>query len=253
MQSDAPKPALDIQQTLFREGKSPLRTYQDLAVGRTGWGALLVYEFFQMFLRGCPGALGLVLRRVLYRHWLGAVGRNVTFGAHVTIRHPHKIRIGDNVVIDDHCLLDAKGRDNRGIDIGSNVVIGRQSILHCKNGDIALGDAVNIGVNCDITSSNRVTVGAKTLIAAYAYLVGGDHDFSAADRPVMEQGRVARGITIGEESWIGAHAVVLDGTEIGRGTIVGAGAVVTKSLPAGAIAAGMPARVIRMREAEAKG
>lgn len=243
-----PKPALNIQQELFAGGRSPLRAYQDLAVGRRGLGALLVYEFMQTFLRGFPGAGGMVLRRIFYRRWLGRVGRNVTFGHNVSIRHPGKIRIGDNVVIDDGCLLDAKGSANRGIDIGSGTVLGRNSILHCKNGDIVLGEEVNIGVNCDITSSNLVTVGSKTLLAAYVYIVGGGHDFSRADVAIMDQDRFGRGISIGEGSWIGAHAVVLDGTEIGNGTIVGAGAVVNRSLEARVIAAGVPARVIRARE-----
>ena len=56
-----------------------------------------------------PGALGLALRKTLYPLLLGACGRNVVFGQNVVLRHPHKIRIGDNVVIDDNCLLDAKG------------------------------------------------------------------------------------------------------------------------------------------------
>ena len=54
------------------------------------------------------------------------------------LRHPHKIRIGDNVVIDDNCLIDAKGESNAGIRIGSGVFIGRNTILSCKNGDIEL-------------------------------------------------------------------------------------------------------------------
>ena len=56
-----------------------------------------------------PGALGLALRKTLYPLLLGACGRGVVFGQNVVLRHPHKIRIGDNVVIDDNCLLDAKG------------------------------------------------------------------------------------------------------------------------------------------------
>ena len=242
------KPAMNIQKELFETRRSALRAYQELAVGSSSWLALLRYEFMQMFLSGLPGALGLVLRRWAYRRWLGSMGRNVAIGKGVVIRHPAKIRIGDNVAIDDHCLLDAKGADNRGIDIGSNVVIGRQSILHCKNGDIALGDHVNIGVNCDITSSNQVEIGAKTLIAAYAYIVGGDHDISCADTALMDQGRVGKGIAVEADCWIGAHAVVLDGVRIGSGSIVGAGGVVNRSLPPKSVSAGIPARVLRDRD-----
>ena len=73
-----------------------------------------------------PGALGLLLRSKLYPRLLGRTGRNVTFGVNVVLRHPHKIRIGDNVVIDDGCCLDAKGTDNEGITIGDGVFVGTQ-------------------------------------------------------------------------------------------------------------------------------
>ncbi len=211
---------------------------------------MLHYEAVQIFLMRLPGALGFVMRRFFYRYWLGRVGRNVTFGVDVTIRHPHKIRIGDNVVIDDHCLLDAKGTDNNGIEIGSHVLLGRNSILQCKNGDIIIGDHVNIGVNCDIATANRIVIGKGTLIAAYSHLVGGGHEFACADVPIMEQERFARDINIGPDTWIGTHVVVNDGTEIGEGAIVGAGAVVLQSIPERAIVGGVPARVIRIRQTE---
>ncbi len=87
-----------------------------------------------------PGAIGLALRKTLYPLLLGSCGRNVIFGQNVVLRHPHKIHVGNNVVVDDNCLLDAKGESNRGIRIGSGVFIGRNTILSCKNGDIELAD-----------------------------------------------------------------------------------------------------------------
>ena len=238
---------LDIQKQLRPDQRSALQKYRQLIVGRPGWWALIKYELICTLFAALPGALGLLLRRAFYPRVLGSVGRNVVFGTNVTLRHPHKIFIGDNVVIDDNCLLDAKGDTNRGITIGSGVFIGRNTILHCKNGDITVGDQANIGFNCDIASSNRVTIGAKVLIAAYSYLVGGGHDYSRTDTAIMDQQRVAHGISIGERCWIGAHVTVIDGVTVGAETIVGTGAVVNDNLPAGAVAVGMPARVIRLR------
>ena len=235
------------QDELFAAGSSARQKYARLVVGRDGWGALLLYEFVQLASQWVPGALGLALRKALYPRLLGACGRHVVFGQHVTLRHPHKIRIGDNVVIDDHCLLDAKGDSNGGIVIGNGVFIGRNTILSCKNGDIALGDGANIGFNCEIFSAARVEVGANTLLAAYCYIIGGDHDWKDAGRPVLEQGRRAAGVRIGEGAWLGAGAKVLDGTAVGDGAIVGAGAVVTADVPAAAIAVGVPARVVGSR------
>ncbi|OGV65342.1 MAG: hypothetical protein A2283_05690 [Lentisphaerae bacterium RIFOXYA12_FULL_48_11] len=209
--------------------------------------ALLKYEFIITFFSAVPGALGLVLRRLTYPWLLGRVGRNVVFGVNTILRHPHKISMGDNVVVDDNCLLDAKGDSNHGITIGSGVFIGRNSILHCKNGDIVLGDHVNIGFNCDITSSNYVEIGEKVLVAAYSYIVGGGHDFSLSDVAIIDQKRVAKGIKIEANAWIGAGVTVLDGVTIGTGTVVGAGAVVTSDLPSNSIAVGAPAKVTRSR------
>jgi acetyltransferase-like isoleucine patch superfamily enzyme len=170
----------------------------------------------------------------------------------VVLRHPHKIRVGDNVVVDDHCLLDAKGDSNAGISIGSGVFIGRNTILSCKNGDIVLGDGANLGFNCEVFSAARVEIGARTLLAAYCYVIGGDHDWKDATRPVLEQARRAAGVRIGEGAWLGAGAKVLDGIAIGDGAIIGAGAVVTADIPAAAIAVGVPARVVSSRTEQAQ-
>ena len=189
-------------------------------------GALLAYEFVVLTAQAVPGALGLALRKVLYPRLLGACGRNVVFGQNVVLRHPHKIRIGNDVVIDDNCLLDAKGESNAGITIGSGVFLGRNTILSCKNGDIELGDFANLGFNCEIFSGSRVTVGANALFAAYCYLIGGDHDRSDTSVPVSQQRRTSKGVQVGAGVWMGAGAKVMDGVTIGADAIVGAGAVV---------------------------
>ena len=238
---------IEIQKELFSERSSKLDKYYDLIVGQRSWRALLRYEAVVMLAANRSGALGLWLRAKLYPRLLGGCGRNVTFGRDVVLRHPHKIVIADNVVIDDHVVLDAKGIDNAGIRIGSGVFIGRNTILSCKNGDIVLGDRVNVGFNCEIFSANRVEVGASTLVAAYAYLIGGDHDFAQSDVPVLEQGRSARGIKVGTDAWLGAGVKVLDGTRVGAHAIVGTGAVVNQDVPDYAIAVGVPARVVRDR------
>jgi acetyltransferase-like isoleucine patch superfamily enzyme len=195
-----------------------------------------------------PGALGLWLRSRLYPKLLKRCGRGVVFGLNTILRHPHKIEIGDNVVIDDNCLLDAKGTDNTGIKIGDNAFVGRNSILSCKNGDIVLGDRVNIGFNCEIFSGSRVAVGAGTLLAAYTYLIGGDH-VADLDADIVHSGSTSQGITVGENAWFGAGAKVLDGVQIGAHSIIGAGALVTKDVPEYSIAVGLPAKVVRDRRA----
>jgi acetyltransferase-like isoleucine patch superfamily enzyme len=235
------------QEQLFAPGKSSRAKYTELVVGRSGPGALLKYELIIMFAQSWPGALGLVIRKALYPMLLGSCGRNVVFGQHVVLRHPHKVHIGSNVVIDDHCLIDAKGESNRGIRIGDGVFVGRNTILSCKNGDIDLADGVNIGFNCEIFSASRVTIGKSVLMAAYSYVIGGDHDFSDPSKTVLEQARTSAGVTVGDGVWMGAGAKILDGVTIGDGAVIGTGAVVRESVPASAIAVGVPARVVGSR------
>ena len=235
------------QEQLFAPGKSSRAKYAELVVGRSGLGALLKYELIVMFAQSWPGALGLVIRKALYPMLLGSCGRNVVFGQHVVLRHPHKVHVGSNVVIDDHCLLDAKGESNRGIRIGDGVFIGRNTILSCKNGDIDLADGVNIGFNCEIFSASRVTIGKSVLMAAYSYVIGGDHDFSDPSKTILEQARTSAGVTVGDGVWMGAGAKILDGVTIGEGAVIGTGAVVRESVPASAIAVGIPARIVGSR------
>ena len=166
------------QEQLFDRRTTAREKYAALVVGRPGLGALVKHEFVTLVSQTAPGALGLLLRKTLYPSLLGACGRNVIFGQNVVLRHPHKIRIGNDVVIDDNCLIDAKGSSNRGISIGTGVFIGRNTILSCKNGDIDIEDRANIGFNSEVFSASAVRIGSDTLIAAYCYIIGGDHDFS---------------------------------------------------------------------------
>jgi acetyltransferase-like isoleucine patch superfamily enzyme len=232
------------QEQVFDRSKSAREKYAELVVGRPGTGALLKHELVTLCSQHVPGALGLALRKTLYPLLLGSCGRGVIFGQNVVLRHPHKIHIGSDVVIDDQCLLDAKGEANAGIRIGSGVFVGRNTILSCKNGDIEIADGANIGFNCEIFSASRVRVGRQTLIAAYTYLVGGDHEFRGDGRAVIEQARRSAGIDVGEGAWIGSGVTILDGVAIGDRAIVGAGAVVRQSVAAGATAVGVPARVL---------
>ncbi|MFX0202471.1 MAG: acyltransferase, partial [Candidatus Hodarchaeota archaeon] len=119
---------------LLGRDTSNYQKYQDLIIGKRGFFNLFKYELITTLSSWVPGALGLLLRARLYRLLIGGTGRGVVFGKNVTLRHPHKVFLGDNVIIDDNCLIDAKGNDNKGIVIGDNVFIGRNTILLCTDG-----------------------------------------------------------------------------------------------------------------------
>lgn len=236
-----------IQEKLFDTGKSQVRKYQDIVIGKRGVFDLIKYELIMLLSIWVPGALGLFLRSKFYPLLLGKVGKGVVFGRNVVLRHPHKIHLGDNIAIDDNCVLDAKGTDNRGIIIENNVFIGRNSALYVKDGDIEIGCGVVIGYNCQIYSGNFVKIGNNVQIAAYSYIIGGTPGFSRIDIPILEQERSGRGILVEDDVWLAANVKVLDGVTIGRGSIIGAGAVVNKEIPPLSIAGGVPAKVIRKR------
>ena len=239
---------MDTQDALTGSGTSKLQKYQELVIGEMGIWSLFKYEFVTLFSSWIPGALGLLLRSKLYPLLLGSCGRGVVFGSNVVLRHPGKLRLKSNIVIDDNSVLDAKGNSNQGIDIGDNVFVGRNTIIYCQNGDVEIGDNANIGSNCQIFSARKVQIGNNVLIAAYTYLVGGGHIYKDPDIPVIEQGRTASGIEIGDNVWLGASVKVLDGVSIGEGAIIAAGAVVTEDIPPFAIAGGIPAKVIKLRK-----
>jgi acetyltransferase-like isoleucine patch superfamily enzyme len=248
---DGGRRQVGIQDAMGQGHASALHKYQDLVVGSRSLGRLLLFELVVMTSSWVPGALGLLLRRLLYPLLLASCGRGVVFGQGVVLRHPGKIRIADGVTIDDLVVLDAKGTSNRGIELGEGVFLGRGTILSCKDGDIRLGDHTNLGFHCEVFSGSTVTVGRHGLFAAQAYLVGGGHEFESADLAVIDQPRTSRGIALGDNVWLGTGAKVLDGVRVGSDVVVGANAVVNTDLPDGAIAAGVPARVIRQRGAVA--
>lgn len=241
----------ELQESLTDPGKSALRKYQDLVVGLPGLWALAKYEFLTSLFGPLPGAIGLVLRQTFYKSLFGQVGRSVVIGKSVTIRHGHKIRLGNNVVIDDYAVLDAKGTSNKGIVIGDNVIIGRGTVISCKNGDISIGDNTNIAMQCFIQSARQVTIGKNNLFSAYCYLIGGgDHKTNRTDIPIIAQSQVVRGITLEDNCLLGAGVKIQDGVHIERDAIIGTGAVVRDDVCAFGVAVGIPAKVVRRRNGQ---
>jgi len=238
-----------VQKALLDKKKSAISKYIDIFIGKKGLWQIIKYECILLFFSRVPGALGLFLRKIFYSMIFKKVGRGVVFGHHMTIRHPHKISIGDNTFIDDYVVLDAKGEENKGIVIGQNAFIGRNTILSCKEGSIYLGDFANISANCSLLSETVIDIGKYAFLAGHCYLVaGGNHSFQRKDIPIMLQASLQKGgITIGEDCWLGASVTVLDGVCLGKGCVIGAGAVVTKSFLGYSVAVGCPARKLKDR------
>ena len=240
-----------IHEMSAKAGGSSFRKYRDLYYGDVSLGRALLCEFLFCLLGGLSGALGLYLRAKLYPLVFARVGRGTVFGRNMTIRHPHRIRLGSGVILDDQSVIDAKGETNEGITIGDGVYVGRNTIIYCKNGNIRIGNRVNISSNCQFVSSNDLSVGDYCVIGAYAYLLsGGGYDTApGAPRFAEQNGFITKGpLTVGANCWLGAGIVVMDAASIGEHCVVAAGAVVTQPVPPQTVVGGVPARVLKTFE-----
>ena len=139
-------------------------------------------------------------------------------------------------------------RQRRRLHLGRNVRIAPN--VSFANGErIHLGDDVQIGARCSLwagKSTSCIRVGARTTFGPECFVTAADYGL-AADRPITEQEMVERDIVIGSDCWIGARAIITAGVTLGDGCVVGAGSVVTRDVPAMSIAAGVPAKVVRLR------
>jgi len=237
------------QKDLLDKKKGAVRKYRDLFVGDTSFLFFLKYEIIITLFSNIPGALGFVLRKIFFKKLFNKIGKGVVFGRNMTIRHPKKIIIGDNVVFDDNSVIDAKGENNRGITIANNVLIGRGSTISCKGGDISIGNFTNIGPLNTIISETSIEIGEYVFTAGHLYMIaGGNHTFERKDIPIWKQPSVSKGgIIIEDDIWIGASSTILDGVKIRKGSIIGAATLVHRKMPAYSVAVGVPAQIIKKR------
>lgn len=231
----------------LKRGGSPLRQYQELFVGNRSLIGLIVYELIFAWAALLPGAVGYFTRKKMYPLLLKEARSGTLFGRSMTVRNPGRISLGQNVTLDDGIVLDAKGNSSEGITLGSNIWIGRNSILTSFNGRIRMGNYVSIGPFCNFSSHSFIEIGSHVSISPYCAVLAASKDMSDPSIPMMQQRRTSKGIRVGDNVWIGTGVVVLDGVEIGADVVIGAGAVVNKSIPSGTVAAGIPARVTRSR------
>jgi acetyltransferase-like isoleucine patch superfamily enzyme len=191
------------------------------------------------------------LRGIRHRPFLGGAQGVLFVGRRVIFRHRRGIRVGRSVTFKDGAHVDALARE--GIRLGNNVAIGKNAIIECTGVLRELGEGLVIGSNSNIGDFNfiqvrgKVTIGDNVLFGPHVVLVSENHVSADSSRPIKEQGSHRIGVTIENDCWIGAHVTILDGVRICHGSIIAAGAVVTKDVSAHSIMAGVPAKLIRSR------
>ena len=135
------------------------------------------------------------------------------------------------------------------ITFGERCVLDRHLTVECA-GELIVGARTIFGHHCTIGAKESVRIGPDCLIAEMVSIRDSDHAISARDLPYREQGHVTTPVVVGRNVWLGSKVVVARGVHIGDNSVVGAGAVVTKDIPANSLAVGVPARVIRELDRE---
>ena len=137
----------------------------------------------------------------------------------------------------------------------ATVTLGRWSwIGHgCKvrvhEGELSIGAKTVFGQECTISAFQHVSVGRECIIADRVMMIDFDHGMVEVERPIRDQGIYKRDVNIGHNTWIGYGACILRGVTIGDNSVIGTSSVVTCDVPANAVVGGIPAKLIRMREA----
>jgi acetyltransferase-like isoleucine patch superfamily enzyme len=176
---------------------------------------------------------GVLAWRYLWRRLLTAAGRRWRTDGFVFFGRALEIEIGKS------------GR----VDFGRFVWIGDRTKVRCHEGLVEIGSKSVIGQECTFTAYQHIRIGEQCVIADRAMFIDFDHGVVEVERPIRAQGIYKRDVEVGSNVWIGYGACVLRGVRVGDNSIVGTNSVVTKDVPANAVVGGIPARILRMREA----
>jgi acetyltransferase-like isoleucine patch superfamily enzyme len=133
--------------------------------------------------------------------------------------------------------------------IGRWAWIGDGSKIRVHEGEVSIGAKTVMGQECTISAYQHISIGRECIVADRVMLIDFDHGVVEVERPIRLQGIYKRDVQVGHNVWIGYGACILRGVTVGENAIVGTSTVVTRDVPANAVVAGSPARVIRMREA----
>ena len=176
---------------------------------------------------------GRLLWRYLWRRALTAAGRRWDTAGMLFLGRGLELRVG---------------RSGR-LRFGRFVWIGDGTKIRCHEGLVEIGDKTVFGQECTISAYQRVRIGEQCVIADRAMFIDFDHGVTEVERPIRVQGIYKRDTVVGSNVWIGYGACVLRGVRVGDNAVIGTNAVVTRDVPANAIVGGVPAKVLRMREA----
>jgi acetyltransferase-like isoleucine patch superfamily enzyme len=138
---------------------------------------------------------------------------------------------------------------NATVTLGRWSWIGHGCKIRAHEGEVLIGAKSVLGQECTISSYQHVAIGRECIIADRVMMIDFDHGMVEVERPIREQGIYKRNVDVGHNVWIGYGACLLRGVRIGSNSVIGTSAVVTCDVPENAVVGGIPAKVIRMRDA----
>ena len=221
--------------------------YVEHTCGERHLGRFFINGLLFLLCKEFPTVFGSWMRPKLYRLILGAVGSGCLLERSVRLEVPSKIYIGNRVVLSQNCWI-SPGMITGEIRFGDDTFVAHNTTLRAEGGTIVTGEHVQISRNCYLNGCGNITIGDHTMLGPNTTIVSVNHRYDRLDKPIRLQGIIREPVTIEEDVWTGANITILPGVTIGRGTVVAAGAVVTKDIPPYSIAAGVPAKVVGSRK-----
>lgn len=190
------------------------------------------------------------VRTLPRRARLGHFGKGAYIALQAKLETPGRIHIGARSQVRHGCIVRANTELSPGVSLGEDTWINEYVVLNANRGSISLGDRCWMGPHCLIYGNGTVKIGNDVLIAAHTSINTISHVATRTDVAMASQGIYTDPVVIEDDVWIGLNCTILQGVTIGRGSIIGAGAVVTKDIPPYSIAFGIPAKVRGQRTGE---
>lgn len=179
------------------------------------------------------------------------IANNIFLGKKVKVLGKKLLSVGEKTKLHDGVYIDALSLE--GVNLGDYVLLGRNTRIECTGSLQSIGKGIKIGnhstfgSDCYFGAAGGIEIGDDVVAGQLIRFHSENHNYEDKEKLIKEQGVTHKGIKIGNNCWIGAGTVFLDGAELGNGCVVGANTVITKKFPDNSVIAGVPAKIVSVR------